>query len=145
MIRQMIIEDYEQVYDLWIHTTGMGLNQVDDSREGIEKYLRRNPQTSFVAVDGKKIIGVIMCGHDGRRGYIHHTTVNKEYRGQGIGKQLVEAAMKALDREGIQKVSLVAFERNEIGNGFWEAIGFTVRDDLVYRNKCLHELKRIDT
>ena len=144
-IRVMNIEDYDGIYDLWINTPGMGLNATDDSREGIAKYLKRNPTSSFVAEDDGKIIGVIMAGHDGRRGYIHHTAVLAEYRNQGIAKKLVDNAMNALDKEGINKAALVAFERNEIGNGFWEKIGFVVRDDLVYRNKSIHELRRIDT
>ena len=144
-IRVMTIKDYDGVYDLWINTPGMGLNSTDDSREGIDKYLKRNPTSSFVAEDDGKIIGVIMSGHDGRRGYIHHTAVLPGYRNQGIAKKLVDSAMNALDIEGVNKVALVAFERNEIGNGFWENIGFVVRDDLVYRNKNIHELKRIDT
>ena len=144
-IRVMNIEDYDGIYDLWINTPGMGLNTTDDSREGIDKYLKRNPTSSFVAEDDGKIVGVIMSGHDGRRGYIHHTAVLPDYRNQGIAKKLVENAMNALDKEGINKVGLVAFERNEIGNGFWENIGFVVRDDLVYRNKNIHELQRIDT
>lgn len=86
IIRIMKIEDYEKIYDLWIHTEGMGLNTTDDSKEGIEKYLLRNPNTCFVVKDNGTLIGVIMSGHDGRRGFIHHTTVRKEYRGQGIGK-----------------------------------------------------------
>lgn len=144
-IRAMAMKDYDGVYDLWINTPGMGLNATDDSREGIEKYLKRNPTSSFVAEDDGKIIGVIMAGHDGRRGYIHHTAVLPNYRNQGIAAKLVENAMNALDKEGINKVALVAFERNEIGNGFWESIGFAARADLVYRNKNIHELKRIDT
>lgn len=144
-IRIMTIEDYEGTYDLWIHTPGMGLNSTDDSREGIEQYLRRNPTSSFVAEVEGKIIGVLMSGHDGRRGFIHHTAVLPEYRKQGIAKRLVEKAMDALEKEGIHKVALVAFERNEVGNGFWEKMGFTARNDLVYRNKNIHELQRIDT
>ena len=144
-ISVMSMEDYDGVYDLWIHTPGMGLNATDDSREGIAKYLRRNPTSSFVAHDNGKIVGVIMAGHDGRRGYIHHTAVMPEYRNQGIAKKLVDHAMSALENEGINKVALVAFAKNEVGNGFWENIGFSVRDDLVYRNKSIHELKRIDT
>ena len=139
------MEDYDGVYDLWINTPGMGLNATDDSREGIAKYLRRNPTSSFVAHDNGKIVGVIMAGHDGRRGYIHHTAVMPEYRNQGIAKKLVDHAMSALENEGINKVALVAFAKNEVGNDFWENIGFSVRDDLVYRNKSIHELKRIDT
>ena len=144
-IRVMEIADYDEVYDLWLHTPGMGLNTTDDSREGIEKYLKRNPTTSFVAEADGKIVGVIMAGHDGRRGYIHHTAVFPEYRNQGIASGLVESALFALDVEGIKKVALVAFSKNDIGNEFWEKRGFVVREDLVYRNKNIHELKRIDT
>jgi len=144
-IRVMTIEDYDGVYNLWINTPGMGLNSTDDSREGIEKYIKRNPTSSFVAEDNDKIVGVIIAGHDGRRGYIYHTAVLPEYRSQGIGKTLVDRAMSALDAEGIHKVALVAFQANEIENGFWESIGFTQRDDLVYRNKNIHSLKKIDT
>lgn len=144
-IRTMNIEDYDVVYHLWINTPGMGLNTIDDSREGIERYLRRNPTSSFVAEDNDQIIGVIISGHDGRRGYIYHTSVMMEYRHQGIASKLVENAMNALEQEGIYKVALVVFERNELGNLFWEKIGFVVRDDLIYRNKNIHALDRIDT
>jgi ribosomal protein S18 acetylase RimI-like enzyme len=144
-IRVMAISDYEEIYDVWINTPGMGLNSTDDSKEGIEKYLKRNPTTSFVAECDGKVVGVIMAGHDGRRGYLHHTAVLSAYRNQGIAKMLVEAAMKALEKEGIHKVALVAFKKNEIGNGFWEHLGFVEREDIVYRNKNIHYLDRIDT
>ena len=144
-IRVMSITDYDGVYNLWINTPGMGLNSTDDSREGIEKYLKRNPTSSFVAECDGIIVGVIMAGHDGRRGYIHHTAVLPEYRNQGIAKRLADSAMDALDKEGINKVALVAFKKNDIGNGFWENIGFIDRTDLVYRNKNIHALDRIDT
>ncbi len=144
-IRVMTIDDYEGVYNLWINTPGMGLNTTDDSREGIAKYLKRNPTTCFVAESDGKIIGVIMAGHDGRRGFINHTAVLPDYRKRGIAKRLVDSAMDALDKEGIKKVALVVFKHNEIGNGFWDNIGFTEREDLVYRNKNIHVLSRIDT
>ena len=144
-IRIMTIEDYDSVYELWIHTPGMGLNATDDSKEGIYQYLKRNPTTCFVAEEDGKIVGVILSGHDGRRGYIYHTAVLPHYRHQGIAKQLVDYAMDALDREGIKKAALVVFEKNQTGNGFWEHMGFTVRDDLLYRNKNIHALERIDT
>lgn len=144
-IRTMTINDYEKVYNLWINTPGMGLNSTDDSKDGIDKYLRRNPTSCFVAECDSEIIGVIMAGHDGRRGFIHHTAVLPSYRNQGIARLLVENAMSALEKEGINKVALVAFKKNDIGNAFWEKIGFTQRDDLVYRNKNIHYLNRIDT
>ena len=139
-IRKMKIKDYEEVYDLWIHTEGMGLNAADDSREGIEKYLLRNPDTCFVAEDNGIIAGVIMSGHDGRRGFIYHTAVKQEYRRQGIGKKLAASALAALEAEGIQKAALVVFEKNAQGNLFWEKIGFTMREDLIYRNKNIQKL-----
>lgn len=144
-IRVMTIEDYDGIYDLWINTPGMGLNSTDDSREGIEKYIKRNPTSCFVAEDNDKIVGVIIAGHDGRRGYIYHTAVLPAYRKQEIAKRLVDSVMSALDAEGINKVALVVFKKNELGNGFWKNIGFINRDDLVYRNKNIHELNRIDT
>ena len=144
-IRPMTIADYDGVYDLWISTPGMGLNTTDDSREGIARYLRRNPTTSFVAEEAGRIVGVIIAGHDGRRGFIYHTAVRPECRKQGIATQLVEHAMDALEKEGIHKAALVVFERNALGNAFWERIGFEERTDLVYRNRSIHALERIDT
>lgn len=144
-IRKMTIADYDGVYDLWITTPGMGLNDIDDSREGIGKYLVRNPETCFVAEDGERIAGVIIAGHDGRRGYIYHTAVRTSCRRKGVGQLLLEHTLVALEKEGISKVALVAFEKNEIGNAFWEKMGFVSRDDLVYRNRAIKELKRIDT
>ncbi len=144
-IRKMTIDDYDEIYGIWINTPGMGLNTTDESREGIEKFIKRNPTTSFVAVDDEKVVGVIMSGHDGRRGYIYHAAVLEKYRGRKIATKLVEAVLQALKAEGITKVALVAFTRNEIGNKFWESVGFTERTDLVYRDKMLVELQRIDT
>jgi len=144
-IRIMTPNDYDQVYTLWTNTPNMGLNNVDDSREGIQKYLLRNPNTCFVAETNGKIAGVILSGHDGRRGYIHHTAVAQNLQRQGIGAKLVAAAMAALEQEGITKVALVVFENNQSGNTFWEGIGFTDRSDLVYRNKAIANLIRHDT
>lgn len=121
------------------------MNNLDDSREGIERFLKRNPETCFVALKDEKVVGVIIAGNDGRRGYIYHTAVNPDYRNQGIGRKLVDNVMIALEKEGINKVALVVFERNEVGNSFWENTGFMVRDDLVYRNKNIHDMSRIDT
>ncbi|MBR3107317.1 MAG: GNAT family N-acetyltransferase [Clostridia bacterium] len=144
-IRVMNIQDYDQVYALWMSCKNMGFNNLDDSREGIVKLLRRNPNTSFVAMDGDNLAGVILSGQDGRRGYIYHMSVSEAYRRQGVGSLLVERCLAALKAEGINKVALLVFNRNEAGNGFWEAQGFTVRSDVTYRNKELTKLIRIDT
>ena len=144
-IRLMTIDDYEKVYELWMSCAGMGLNNLDDSKEGIEKFLKRNPDSCFVADVDNNIVGVIIVGNDGRRGYIYHTAVNPQYRKQGIAKSLVDTSMTALQKIGINKAALVVFDRNEIGNDFWEKMGFTIRDDLIYRNKALTEITRIDT
>lgn len=144
-IRIMTAEDYDRVYDLWINTAGMGLNSTDDSKSGIEKFLKRNPTSCFVAECDDMIVGAVMAGHDGRRGYIYHTAVLSDYRNQGIAKSLVDHVIAALEREGINKASLLVFKRNDIGNGFWENIGFGERNDLVYRSKAIRPLDRIDT
>ena len=144
-IRVMNISDYEQVYQLWLSCAGMGLNNLDDSKEGIERFLNRNPETCFVAEIEQMIIGVIIAGNDGRRGYIYHTAVRPDYRRMGIAGKLVDQAMNELSALGINKAALVVFDRNSAGNAFWETQGFTVRDDLIYRNKALTEIVRIDT
>ncbi len=132
-IRVMTIADYEGICEVWKNHEGT--NPVDDSYDGFAKYIRRNPTTSFVAVDGDRIVGTILAGHDGRRGLFHHVSVLPEYQKQGIGKMLVDNAMDALGKEGITKVLLVVFKDNDNGNAFWEHLGFTVREDLYYRNK----------
>ena len=141
----MDISDYEQVYKLWLSCAGMGLNNLDDSKEGIQKFLSRNPDTCFVAQDDRKIVGVIIAGNDGRRGYIYHTAVHPQHRHKGIASKLVNEAMEALRSLGINKTALVVFSKNTDGNAFWEKNGFTSRQDLVYRNKAITEMIRIDT
>jgi ribosomal protein S18 acetylase RimI-like enzyme len=136
-IRLMTAADYPQVYALWRSTPGMGLNNLDDSAEGIARYLQRNPTTCFVAEEAGTLIGTILSGHDGRRAFIYHLAVAAPYRRQGIGKALVEAALEALRAEGIHKAALVVMADNAAGNAFWEQLGFTTRPDLVYRNREL--------
>lgn len=139
------MNDYDDIYNLWLSCKGMGLNNLDDSKAGIEKFLNRNPKTCFVAEIDHKIIGAILAGNDGRRGYIYHTAVSPSYQRQGIGEKLVNKAISALSDIGINKTALVVFEKNESGNAFWQKLGFTVRNDLVYRNKSINEFERIDT
>jgi len=139
-IREMTIEDYDEVYKLWSCEKSVGLRSLDDSREGIERFLSRNPTTCFVAVRDERIVGTILCGSDGRRGYIYHAMVAPEQRRSGIGSRLVEEVTKALRSLGINKTALVVFAENRQGNIFWEKLGFTERDDLVYRNKSINDL-----
>lgn len=138
-IRLLMLEDYDKVYQLWTSTKGMGMRSLDDSVDGIGKFLKRNPTTNFIAQVEDKIVGVILCGHDGRRGYIYHTAVNSDYRGNGIGKKLVNTVIEALRKEKINKVALVVFDSNDLGNKFWQSLGFDKRNDLVYRNLSINE------
>lgn len=139
MIRVMKTEDYEEVRNLWMTISGFGIRSVDDSKEGVEIFLKRNPTTSVVAVEDGKIVGAILCGHDGRRGCLYHVCVAEEYRMRGIGKEMVVFCMNALKAEHINKVSLIAFTENDIGNAFWREIGWTKREDLNYYDFTLNE------
>ena len=139
MVRIMTIEDYEGVYALWKKIKGFGIRSIDDSKEGVARFLKRNPTTSVVAEKDGRIVGSILCGHDGRRGCFFHVCVDEDYRRHGIGKRMVVFAMKALKEEKINKVSLIAFTENDIGNAFWNTIGWTERLDLNYYDFTLNE------
>ena len=135
------IDDYDAIYELWMSTeqSKRALNPVDDSREGIERYLKRNPSTCFAALKDGKIVGVIRTGHDGRRAIVHHMCVHKVYRRMGIAAHLVSLAEKALKEEGIQKVFGLVFKDNDNANEFWEKQGYSLRTNLNYRNKSLND------
>lgn len=138
-IRPMTEEDYAGVYRLWTSIDGFGIRSIDDSAEGVSRFLRRNPDMSMVAVDGARVVGAILCGHDGRRGCFYHVCVDIAYRKQGIGKEMAVACMRALQAEQINKVSLIAFKSNEVGNRFWRSVGWTFREDLNYYDFTLNE------
>lgn len=137
-IRTMTIEDYEQLYSLWMKIKGFAIRSIDDSQEGVERFLSRNPTSSVVAIKDQKIVGAILCGHDGRRGCLYHVCVDPLYRKQGIGTRMVVFAMEALRKEKISKVALIAFTDNDIGNAFWRKIGWTYRKDLNYYDFTLN-------
>ena len=137
-IRLMTIEDYEKVHALWMTIKGFAIRSVDDSKEGVERFLMRNPTTSVVAESEGRIIGAILCGHDGRRGCLYHVCVHPDHRRRGIGKAMVVFCMNALKKEKINKVSLIAFTANDIGNAFWKTIGWTKREDLNYYDFVLN-------
>ena len=139
MIRTMTAGDYEGVYALWMSIKGFAMRSIDDSREGVERFLARNPRTSVVAVEDGKVVGAILCGHDGRRGCMYHVCVHEDYRMRGIGKAMVVYAMEALKKEKISKVSLIAFTKNDVGNAFWNRIGWTKREDLNYYDFVLND------
>lgn len=142
-IRPMQISDHKALYALWL-ACGNGLNNLDDSVEGIGRYLKRNPNTSFVAEDNGKLVGAVLAGHDGRRGYIQHMSVDASCRRRGIGSKLLRVCLDAMKQEGIHKVALVAFKKNQTGNAFWERQGFALREDLNYRNFALTDMIRFD-
>lgn len=146
-IRLITIDDYDSIFELWNSTeqTRRAMNPVDDSRQGIEKYLLRNPNTCFLAYaedeqeNREKILGVILTGHDGRRAIVHHLCVHPDYRRQGIAHALLQEAEAALQKEGISKMFGLVFKDNDAANKFWEQQGFTLRTNLNYRNKSLNE------
>jgi ribosomal protein S18 acetylase RimI-like enzyme len=136
-IAEFTIEAFEQVYSLWNTCDGIGLSAAD-SRDNIRAYLDRNPGMSLLAWDESNIVASILCGHDGRRGYIHHLAVHPEYRRQGLGGMLVEKSIAALASAGIQKCHIFIFNDNAAGSEFWESIGWTYRRDIGVISKDLH-------
>lgn len=139
MVRTMTTDDYEEVYALWMSIHGFGIRTMDDSREGIERFLKRNPTTSAVDIEDGKIVGAILCGHDGRRACFYHVCVSEKYRMHGIGKKMVQFCCERLKEEGINKVCLNAFVTNEVGNRFWQKMGWTLRSDMNYYDWVLNE------
>ena len=139
IIREMTIEDYEEVKELWLSIKGFAIRSIDDSFEGVEKFLERNPGLSVVAIEDDRIVGAILCGHDGRRATFYHVCVRTEYRRRGIGKAMTVSCMEKLNKEGINKVALIAFTKNDVGNAFWKEIGWKQRIDLNYYDFTLNE------
>ena len=144
-IRRITIEDYDELLELWnsAEETRRAMNPVDDSREGIRRYLNRNPNTCFLAFlkeeASEQLAGAILTGHDGRRAIIHHLCVHPDCRRRGIAGMLVRKAEAALREEGISKVFGLVFRDNDPANAFWESMGYTLRTNLNYRNKSLNE------
>ena len=138
-IRVMTPDDYDKVYKLWLSIKGFGIRSIDDSKEGVERFLKRNPTTSVVAEQNGRIVGSIMCGHDGRTGCFYHVCVARDYRKHGVGYRMVRFAMRALIDEGVSKVTLIAFKANEVGNAFWQSLGWTGREDVNYYELILNQ------
>ena len=138
VIHEMDIHDYEKIYQLWEMSENIGLSKAD-SRHGISTFLNRNPGMSYVAWEDGKIVGTVLCGHDGRRGYIHHLMVHPDHRRQGIGQSLVSRCMFALTRIGIQKCHLFIYEGNEGGIKFWESLGWQRRVELSMMSREIQD------
>lgn len=132
--------DYDELWKLWnqVEQTKRALNPVDDSREGITRYMERNPTSCFAATSGGKIVGAILTGHDGRRAIIHHLCVHPNFQRMGIARSLVAKAEEALKNEGITKAFGLVFKDNDKANAFWEKMGYSLRTNLNYRNKSLN-------
>ena len=127
---EMTILDYPDVIALWQNSQGIGLSAAD-TLSGISIYLARNPGHSFVARDQAKLVGAVLCGHDGRRGYLHHLAVQPAYRRQGIGQALVERCITRLRAAGIDKCHIFVYSANQEGQAFWEKIGWVLRTNLL--------------
>lgn len=143
MIRVMTIKDFPSVKVLWSCTEGIGLNPYDDSEERIAVFLERNPTSCFVWEERGVIMGVILAGHDGRRGYIYHAAVHKDRRSEGIGSALLNAAIEALIAQGIHKAGMLVMADNQTGNDYWEKRGWERRKDVYYRNRVLKQDKEV--
>lgn len=128
-IRPMTIEDYDEIFAMWQITTKRALSEAD-SRENIEFYLKRNPGMSQVAVADGKIVGTVLCGHDGRRGFIHHMAVAEDYRRHNIASKMAKTALTALQKDGIAKTHIFCYTNNNLGQSFWTALGWKKRDDV---------------
>ena len=136
VIRPMSIEDYAAVLDLWEASDGVGLGD-SDTRPAIASYLERNRGLSLVTVVEGAIVGAVLCGHDGRRGYIHHLAVAVPHRGRGHGRALVDACLDGLRAEGIPKCTIVVYADNAEGEAFWTRIGWAERHDLRVMQRAI--------
>ncbi len=134
--RRLSILDHDAVLTLWQASEGVGLSAADE-RDAIASYLERNPDLSFVAWDGDVLVGAVLCGHDGRRGFIHHLAVRESHRRLGIGRLLVECCLNGLREQGIGKCHLFVYRANTAAQAFWQEIGWTQRDDLHIMSRTL--------
>ena len=129
IIREMTIDDYDEVYEMWQITTKRALSKADE-RDQMERYLKHNAGMSQVAVVGGKIVGTVLAGHDGRRGFIHHMAVLPEFRRKKIGHALAQTAIQKIREQSIDKTHIFCYQNNETGQSFWRDFGFEKREDV---------------
>ncbi|SMB90705.1 Ribosomal protein S18 acetylase RimI [Pasteurella testudinis DSM 23072] len=134
-IRLMQMDDYAQVAELWQNTPGMGMSELDDSEQGICAFLAFNPNLNFVAEIDQQLVGVIMCGYDGRRATIYHMAVAQTQQGNGVGTALLQRLQRQLSEQNISKARLLVFADNQSGNRFWAKQGWTLQNALNYYSK----------
>ena len=137
-IREFTAADTPLALTLWKSSEGIGLSSADEPQY-IAGYLARNPGMSFTAWDGETLVGAVLCGHDGRRGYLHHLAVDRAYRGQGIGRALVDRCHAALQALGIEKVHIFVYRDNEAALAFWKGAYYVEREELVLLSATLVE------
>ena len=138
-VEPMRMEDFDQVIELWRHTEGVGLSE-SDTRSNIGVYLARNPGLSFVARGEGGIVGAVLCGHDGRRGYLHHLAVARDHRRRGLGRRLVQGCLESLAAAGIPKCNISLFDHNQEGESFWRQTGWMARRDLRVMQKTVLQI-----
>ena len=129
IIREMTIDDYDEVYEMWQITTKRALSKADE-KDQMERYLKHNAGMSQVAVVDGKIVGTVLAGHDGRRGFIHHMAVLPEFRRKKIGHALAQTAIQKIREQGIDKTDIFCYQNNETGQSFWRDFGFEKREDV---------------
>lgn len=129
-IREMTMADYPAVYALWSATEGIGLSDAD-APEQIAAFLQRNPGMSFVALVQGEVVGAVLGGTDGRRGYLHHLAVQPAQRGAGMGRQLVARALAALKQVGVDRCHIFVYAENAAGRAFWQKMGWYLRQELT--------------
>lgn len=135
-IQPMTIQEYDEVIALWRSSDGVGLSNAD-TRKNIARYLKRNPGFSMIARDSSRLMGAVLAGHDGRRGFLHHLAVHADYRRQGIGRRLVEHCLTTLEDAGINKCHIYVYSSNDDAISFWSRIGWTERIDLTMMSRRL--------
>jgi putative acetyltransferase len=143
-IRPFTMDLYDRVFALWQQCEGVGLSQAD-SRECIQTFLERNPEMSFIATTDGAMVGAVLCGHDGRRGYIHHLAVHPQSRRRSVGCRLVEQCLGALQQAGIQKCHIFIFQQNQNGIAFWKSVGWTPRSDISVISKNITPVGAADS
>jgi len=122
-IREFFISDYDVAIELWQRVEGLEIAEGDD-REGVAQFLARNRGLSRVATDGSAIVGIALCGHDGRRGHIYHLAVDPAYQGRGLGKRLLDESLADLRRAGLKRVIIMVADDNRRGSEFWKRRGW---------------------